>query len=137
MDGDDAGVAESGDRLGLAAEPLTNFGAVEQVLVGDFEGDEAVQRRIPRPPDGPEAAEAVARILGRRIRGGLVVSHGSGEMPSPFEVIRGTHPVPGAESERAGQRLPRRTGRHQQGIHPGQYLARLFHHFLPQRRERD
>ena len=49
-------------------------------------------------------AVAAARILGRRIRGGLVVSHGPGDGPSPFEVIHGNHPVPGAESERAGRR---------------------------------
>jgi glycerate 2-kinase len=48
-------------------------------------------------------AAAVARILGGRIRGGLVVSLGSGDVPSPFEVIHGNHPVPGAESERAGR----------------------------------
>jgi glycerate 2-kinase len=49
-------------------------------------------------------AAAVTRILGGRIRGGLVVSHGSGDVPSPFEMIRGNHPVPGAGSERAGRR---------------------------------
>ena len=49
-------------------------------------------------------AAAVARILGRRIRGGLVVSNGPGDVPSPFEVIQGNHPVPGAGSERAGRR---------------------------------
>jgi glycerate 2-kinase len=49
-------------------------------------------------------AVAAARILGRRIRGGLVVSHGPGDVPSPFEVIHGNHPVPGAGSERAGRR---------------------------------
>jgi glycerate 2-kinase len=48
-------------------------------------------------------AAAVARILGGRIRGGLVVSLGTGDVPSPFEVVHGNHPVPGAGSERAGR----------------------------------
>jgi glycerate 2-kinase len=49
-------------------------------------------------------AGAAARILGDSIRGGLVASHVDGEVPPPFESIRGSHPVPNAESERAGRR---------------------------------
>jgi glycerate 2-kinase len=49
-------------------------------------------------------AMAAAGILGGRIRTGLVASHVDGEAPSRFEVIRGGHPVPTADSERAGRR---------------------------------
>jgi glycerate 2-kinase len=49
-------------------------------------------------------AAAASRILDGRIRGGLVVCQVAGEVPPPFEVIHGNHPVPGAESERAGRR---------------------------------
>jgi glycerate 2-kinase len=49
-------------------------------------------------------AAAAARMLGGRIRSGLVVSHVPGDVPAPFELMRGNHPVPGAESERAGRR---------------------------------
>jgi glycerate 2-kinase len=49
-------------------------------------------------------ATAAEHILGGVIRGGLVVSHVEGRVPPHFEAIRGSHPVPTAESERAGQR---------------------------------
>jgi glycerate 2-kinase len=48
-------------------------------------------------------ASAAARILGDSIRGGLAVSHVEGEVPPPFQSVRGSHPVPNAESERAGR----------------------------------
>jgi len=64
-------------------------------------------------------AEAARRLLGSRIRGGLVVflqaqddlehrrkigSPGSRDVPSPFDVIAGGHPMPTSGSERAGRR---------------------------------
>ena len=49
-------------------------------------------------------AGAAARLLGDSIRGGLVVSHVDGEVPSPFQTVRGSHPVPDDESERAGRK---------------------------------
>ncbi len=55
VDGNDTGVAELGCRAGLAAESLTKAGVVENVRVWDFQGDQAVQFGVPRPPDGAEA----------------------------------------------------------------------------------
>ena len=49
-------------------------------------------------------AGAAARLLGSRIRSGLVVSNVPGLSPAPFEFIQGAHPVPDAGSERAGRR---------------------------------
>ena len=49
-------------------------------------------------------ATAAGRIFGGAIRGGLVVSHVEGQVLPPFEAIQGSHPVPSAESERAGRR---------------------------------
>lgn len=49
-------------------------------------------------------AAAAARILGSRVRDGLVVSHVDGSVSPRFEAIRGGHPVPSTESERAGRR---------------------------------
>ena len=49
-------------------------------------------------------AGAAARTLDLRIRDGLIVSHVTGAVPPRFEVILGSHPVPSAESERAGRR---------------------------------
>jgi len=49
-------------------------------------------------------ADAAARTLDFRIRDGLIVSHVTGTVPPRFEVILGSHPVPSAESERAGRR---------------------------------
>jgi hydroxypyruvate reductase len=49
-------------------------------------------------------AVAAANLLDRRIRDGLIVSHVDGEVPPRFEAMRGSHPVPGPESERAGRR---------------------------------
>lgn len=48
-------------------------------------------------------AAAAARLVGPRIRAGLVVSNVAGAAPPPFESIQGNHPVPSAESERAGR----------------------------------
>jgi glycerate 2-kinase len=49
-------------------------------------------------------AAAAVRILDGRVRGGLVVCHVSGDVPPPFEVIHGGHPIPSPGSERAGRR---------------------------------
>jgi glycerate 2-kinase len=49
-------------------------------------------------------AAAAANRMDHRIRDGLIVSHVDGDVPPRFEAIRGGHPVPSAESERAGRR---------------------------------
>ena len=49
-------------------------------------------------------ADAARRLLGSRIRGGLVVSPGPRDVPSPFEAIAGGHPIPTTGSEQAGRR---------------------------------
>ncbi len=49
-------------------------------------------------------ADAAVRVLGARVRGGIVVgAEGAWNVPS-LDCIRGGHPVPTAESERAGRR---------------------------------
>jgi glycerate 2-kinase len=54
-----------------------------------------------------KAAHAMARaavaVLGRRIAGGLIVGHVAADVPSGFQVVLGTHPVPDEASERAGR----------------------------------
>jgi hydroxypyruvate reductase len=52
----------------------------------------------------PAMAEAAARRLGSRIRAGLVVPSTPSDVPAGFEQIVGGHPIPTAESERAGRR---------------------------------
>ena len=48
-------------------------------------------------------ADAAVRVLGARVRGGLVVgAQGAWNVPS-LDCIRGGHPVPSVESERAGR----------------------------------
>jgi glycerate 2-kinase len=49
-------------------------------------------------------ATAAAGLLERRIRDGLIVSHVEASGPPGFHAIRGSHPVPSQESERAGRR---------------------------------
>ena len=49
-------------------------------------------------------AAAAARRLGSRIRAGLVVAATPASVPDGFELIVGGHPIPTAESERAGRR---------------------------------
>ena len=49
-------------------------------------------------------AAAVDQICGSRIRAGLVIGSAPGNPSAPFESIPGSHPVPTAESERAGRR---------------------------------
>ena len=49
-------------------------------------------------------AEAAARRLGPRVRAGLVVASTPAPVPDRFELIVGGHPIPTAESERAGRR---------------------------------
>ena len=49
-------------------------------------------------------AEAAARRLGPRVRAGLVVASTPAAVPDRFELIVGGHPIPTAESERAGRR---------------------------------
>jgi glycerate 2-kinase len=55
-----------------------------------------------------KAAAAMAgvavRLLGARIRGGLVVTATAGAAPAPLEGMVGGHPLPTADSERAGRR---------------------------------
>jgi len=49
-------------------------------------------------------ARAASRMLGDRIRGGVVISNVTGEVPGPFEEFTGGHPLPTDDSERAGRR---------------------------------
>jgi len=49
-------------------------------------------------------ATAAARRLGPRVRAGLVVASTPASVPDGFELIVGGHPIPTAESERAGRR---------------------------------
>ena len=49
-------------------------------------------------------ATAAAGLLERRIRDGLIVSHVEASGPPGFDAIRGSHPVPSQDSERAGRR---------------------------------
>ena len=48
-------------------------------------------------------AAAASRLLGDRIRDGLIVAPTAGD-PAPFPVVVGTHPTPSAASEAAGRR---------------------------------
>ena len=50
-------------------------------------------------------AQAAARRLGPRLRGGLVVASTPGPVPGGLELIVGGHPIPTGESERAGRRV--------------------------------
>ena len=52
----------------------------------------------------PAMAAAAARVLGSRIRAGLVVSSTPAAVPPGFELIVGGHPMPTTDSERAGRR---------------------------------
>jgi hydroxypyruvate reductase len=47
---------------------------------------------------------AAARMLGDRVGAGLVVAPTQAEVPAPFELIVGGHPIPTAQSEQAGRR---------------------------------
>jgi glycerate-2-kinase len=50
-------------------------------------------------------ASAVDRLCGSRIRAGLIVGTPMpGGLIAPFELVPGSHPVPGPDSERAGRR---------------------------------
>ncbi len=49
-------------------------------------------------------AAAAARVLGDRVRSGLVISAAPASIPAGFESIVGGHPVPTAGSEAAGRR---------------------------------
>ena len=49
-------------------------------------------------------ARAARRMLGDRIRAGIVISNVRGDVPAPFEVLTGGHPLPTIDSERAGRR---------------------------------
>jgi glycerate 2-kinase len=56
-------------------------------------------------------AATAARVLGRRIRAGLLIcprgpgTAGDAAAAGPFDVLAGGHPVPTADSERAGRRV--------------------------------
>jgi hydroxypyruvate reductase len=52
----------------------------------------------------PAMAAAAVRVLGSRVRGGLLISPGSADAPPPLEHIAGGHPTPTAASEQAGRR---------------------------------
>jgi glycerate 2-kinase len=52
----------------------------------------------------PPMASAVARLAGKRLRGGLVVSPASSGVAPGLEVFQGGHPVPTTGSEAAGRR---------------------------------
>jgi glycerate 2-kinase len=49
-------------------------------------------------------ARTAAQFLGNRLRGGVVISAGDDDAPPPLEGIVGSHPLPTADSERAGRR---------------------------------
>ena len=49
-------------------------------------------------------ARAALRILGPRVRAGLVVGLDAAPVPAPIEAFAGGHPVPSAASEQAGRR---------------------------------
>jgi len=49
-------------------------------------------------------SRAAVRVLGPRLAGGLVIAPGDDVVPAPLELIVGDHPVPSADSERAGRR---------------------------------
>ena len=51
----------------------------------------------------PSMAEAARRLLGSRIRSGLLVCAAPRDVPSPFEAIVGGHPMPTPGSELAGR----------------------------------
>jgi hydroxypyruvate reductase len=52
----------------------------------------------------PAMAEAAASRFGPRVSAGLVIGSTAFKAPAPLETMAGGHPVPNAESERAGQR---------------------------------
>src|SRR5439155_9483919 len=49
-------------------------------------------------------ARAAARVVGDQIRAGLVIGPTDAALPQPLESQVGGHPLPTAESERAGRR---------------------------------
>ena len=70
---------------------------------GEPESPDAV-RLIAAGKAAPAMAMAAWRLLGSRIRGGLLISMAPRDVPWPFESIAGGHPVPTPGSERAGRR---------------------------------
>ena len=52
--GDDPGMPELGDDPGLGVEPLDVLAALDQVGLGDLEGDRPVQLDVEGAPDGAE-----------------------------------------------------------------------------------
>jgi hydroxypyruvate reductase len=67
-------------------------------------------------------AAAAAHRLGARVRAGLVVSSTPAIVPHGFELIVGGHPIPTAESERAGRRALEMAGQ----LAPGERLLVLL-----------
>ena len=67
-------------------------------------------------------AQAAARRLGSRVRAGLVVASTPAPAPDGFELIVGGHPIPTAESERAGRRALELAAR----LEPGERLLVLL-----------
>jgi glycerate 2-kinase len=81
----------------------------ERLVVRALERDAGIQSADPvRIVCAGKAAAAMAagaaRVLGRRIVSGLVVGPEPIEVAPPFEMIAGGHPLPTADSERAGRR---------------------------------
>ncbi len=67
-------------------------------------------------------ASTVVRLCESRIRAGLVVGAAPAALPDTFEAIPGSHPVPSAESERAGRRALALA----QSLAPGEMLLVLL-----------
>lgn len=81
-----------------------NAGAlVERALAVDRLRPPGPVRVIAAGKAATAMAGAAARLLGNAIRGGLVVALEDGRAPARFTSIRGSHPVPTVESERAGR----------------------------------
>jgi glycerate 2-kinase len=79
---------------------------VERALVDDrtSEADRFICLAAGKAAHG--MAAAASRLLGDRIREGLIVAPAAGSAP-PFPVIVGTHPTPTADSETAGRQALR------------------------------
>lgn len=90
-------------RAGIdAVEPAR---LVEHALERDTESERSHRVHVVCAGKAADAmASGAARVLGSRLVSGLLVSHGVVAAAGPFELIPGGHPLPTAESERAGRR---------------------------------
>jgi glycerate 2-kinase len=86
---------------------------VERALAGSSLNAESVRglRVVAAGKAAPAMARAAERSLGSRIREGLVVAPAAALVPAGFELIVAGHPIPSAESERAGRRALEIAGR--------------------------